>query len=178
MHVWTTIVPTDMIGRMSVATPDRRKSPLRFDSPEQEVFLNLWRTYDRLRALEDELFRTFELTPQQYNLLRLLAAANPDPVPTLVLAERLVSRAPDVTRMLDKLQQEELVSRVRPPENRRQVLISITDAGLALLEKIAGPLRDCHARQLGHLAKSDLEHLATLLRAAREPHEPPGSCWL
>ena len=60
---------------------------LRFDSPEQELFLNLWRTYDRLRMLEDELFRRFDLTPQQYNVLRLLGAVFPRSIPTLVLAE-------------------------------------------------------------------------------------------
>lgn len=150
----------------------------RFDSPEQEAFLGLWRTYDRLRAYEDELFKRFELTPQQYNVLRLLRAAAPDPVPTLTLADRLVSRAPDITRMLDKLEQAALVARVRPPENRRQVLVSITEPGTRLLDEIAGPLRECHAKQLGHLPKADLKQLAALLRAARQPHEPVDSCWM
>lgn len=150
----------------------------RFDSPEQEVFLGLWRTYDRLRAYEDELFKQFDLTPQQYNVLRLLRASAPDPVPTLTLADRLVSRAPDITRMLDKLEQAGLVSRLRPPENRRQVLVSITEAGSALLDEIAGPLRECHAKQLGHLPKAELKQLATLLRAARQPHEPADSVWM
>jgi DNA-binding MarR family transcriptional regulator len=144
----------------------------RFDSPEQEAFLNLWRTYDRLRALEDELFAGFDLTPQLYNLLRLLKAARPEPVPTLALADRLVSRAPDVTRMLDKLEARGLVSRVRSAEDRRSVLVEITDAGLALLARIAAPLRACHARQLGHLPPADLERLTELLKAARAPHEP------
>ena len=70
------------------------KPVLRFDSPEQEAFLNLWRTYDRLRALEDDLFAGYDLTPQQYNVLRLLRAEYPGTVPTLTLADRLVSRAP------------------------------------------------------------------------------------
>jgi DNA-binding MarR family transcriptional regulator len=101
-----------------------------FDSPEQEVFLNLWRTYDRLRGFEDDLFAGFDLTPQQYNALRLLRAAHADSLPTLTLAQRLVSRAPDITRMLDKLVQRRLVARERPQENRRLVRVSITDAGL------------------------------------------------
>jgi DNA-binding MarR family transcriptional regulator len=142
----------------------------RFDSPEQEAFLNLWRTYDRLRALEDELFAAFDLTPQLYNLLRLLKAARPEPVPTLALADRLVSRAPDVTRMLDKLEARGLVSRVRSAEDRRSVLVEVTDAGLALLARIAAPLRACHARQLGHLPPGELERLTELLKAARAPH--------
>ncbi len=155
-----------------------KSAPGRFDSPEQEAFLGLWRTYDRLRLYEDELFRRFDLTPQQYNVLRLLRASAPDPVPTLTLAERLVSRAPDITRMLDKLEQAGLVARVRPPENRRQVLVSITEAGSLLLDDMAGPLRECHAKQLGHLSPADLKQLAALLRAARKPHEPSESCWL
>jgi DNA-binding MarR family transcriptional regulator len=164
---------------MPTAIPVRSKrSAPHFDSPEQEVFLGLWRTYDRLRAFEEDLFRRFDLTPQQYNVLRLLRAAVPDPLPTLTLADRLVSRAPDITRMLDKLEQAGLVARVRPPENRRQVLVSITDTGLDLLDEIARPLRECHSRQLGHLPKSDLKQLAALLRAAREPHEPADSVWL
>jgi DNA-binding MarR family transcriptional regulator len=149
----------------------------RFDSPEQEVFLNLWRTYDRLRALEDELFSRFELTAQQYNLLRLLRAARPETVPTLTLASRLVSLAPDITRMLDKLEERGLIARERPKDNRRTVRIGVTPAGLKLLTEIAKPLRECHARQLGHLSPSDLERLGELLRAAREPHEDPESAW-
>jgi DNA-binding MarR family transcriptional regulator len=148
-----------------------------FDSPEQEVFLNLWRTYDRLRALEDDLFGRYDLTPQQYNALRLLRAEHPDGLPTLALASRLVSRAPDITRMLDKLEQRGLIARVRPAENRRVVRVAITDAGLALLKELSGPLRDCHARQLGHLTDEQRQKLVELLRAARAPHEEPDSAW-
>jgi DNA-binding MarR family transcriptional regulator len=158
--------------------------PPRFDSLEQEVFLNLWRTYDRLRALEDELFARYDLTPQQYNVLRLLKAQPPDPetnrpgsLRTLALAERLVSRAPDITRMLDKLAERGLVARQKPETNRREVLVCITDEGLALLRGIAGPLRECHARQLGHVPPADLKRLVALLRAARAPHEPDGGSW-
>lgn len=150
----------------------------RFDSLEQEVFLNLWRTYDRLRIQEDGLFGQFELTPQQYNVLRLLRAAQPETLPTLTLAERLVSRAPDITRMLDKLEERGLIARDRQAENRRVVRIGITDAGVSLLDEIAGPLQECHARQLGHMTASDLKQLCSFLRAAREPHEGDESSWL
>ena len=160
-----------------MATREAKAPARRFDSAEQEAFLSLWRTYDRLRALEDELFAQFELTPQQYNVLRVLRAAYPEPLPTLLVAERLVSRAPDITRMIDKLEQRELVRRDRPAHNRRTVLIAITDAGLALVETIAEPLRECHARQLGHLPRADLKQLAALLKAARAPHETDDSPW-
>jgi DNA-binding MarR family transcriptional regulator len=160
-----------------MAAPETRRAAIRrFDSPEQKAYLALWRTYDRLRMLEDELFAGFDLTAQQYNLLRLLRAAQ-KPVPTLALAERLVSRAPDITRMLDKLGERGLISRERPPENRRVVRIGITVRGRALLREIAEPLRACHSRQLGHMAASDLRKLTALLRTARAPHEPAVSPW-
>lgn len=148
-----------------------------FDSLEQEVFLNLWRTYDRLRILEDALFARFELTPQQYNLLRILRGAHPEPIPTLTLANWLVSRAPDVTRMLDKLEQRGLIARERPAGNRRVVQVAITDSATELLDAIAGPLQDCHTRQLGHMTAAELKQLRSLLAVARAPHEPEGSPW-
>src|SRR6516225_9097329 len=148
-----------------------------FDSLEQEVFLNLWRTYDRLRALEDELFGRHNLTPQQYNALRLLCSEHPNKIRTLDLAGRLVSRAPDITRLLDKLEQRGLVERDRPADNRRTVRVGITSAGIALLNELDEPLRACHARQLGHLSRKDLEELISLLRAARLPHESSSSSW-
>jgi DNA-binding MarR family transcriptional regulator len=163
---------------MPLTSPPKRISARRFDSPEQEVFLSLWRTYDRLRALEDELFDQFDLTPQQYNALRLLRGDHPDPVPTLTLADRLVSRAPDITRLLDKLERRGLIARSRKPGDRRSVLVGITAAGLTLLNEIAAPLRACHARQLGHLSPADLTKLTALLHAARKPHEPAGSAWV
>lgn len=148
-----------------------------FDSPQQEAFLNLWRTYDRLRLLEDELFSQFHLTAQQYNLLRLLRAEHPQPSPTLSLAARLVSRAPDITRMLDKLEERGWIARERPADNRRLVLVRITQSGLALLKRLDRPVRECHDRQLGHLALPDLERLITLLERARAPHEPVEGSW-
>lgn len=148
-----------------------------FDSPEQEVFLGLWRTYDRLRALEEELFGRYGLTPQQYNALRLLAAQHPEKIRTLDLGGRLVSRAPDITRLLDKLEQRGLVERDRPADNRRVVHIGITVAGLALLREMREPLRECHVRQLGHLSQKELRELSALLLAARLPHEDPESGW-
>ena len=142
------------------------RSSRRFDSLEQEVFLNLWRTYDRLRSFEDELFGRFDLTPQQYNALRLLKSERPRPLATLDLASRLVSKAPDITRLLDKLELRGLIERDRPADNRRMVRIGITEAGLALLDELSGPILACHAQQLGHLSRQQLNDLSTLLHAA------------
>ena len=148
-----------------------------FDSPEQEAFLNLWRTYDRLRAAEDELFGRYDLTPQQYNALRLLRGQHPGTLPTLDLASRLVSRAPDITRLLDKLASRGFIERVRASENRRVVQVGITEAGLSLLGELDEHVRTCHARQLGHMSRTDLRQLTALLKAARSPHEDPEGAW-
>jgi DNA-binding MarR family transcriptional regulator len=162
-----------------MTTLQKRLAPRtrRFDSLEQEVFLNLWRTYDRLRALEEELFAGHDLTPQQYNALRLLRGEHPNKIPTLDLAGRLVSRAVDITRLLDKLEERGLIERDRPAENRRVVQVGITAAGLALLDQLRDPVRECHGRQLGHMPRSQLKKLIPLLRAARLPHERPASAW-
>src|SRR5436305_9827652 len=158
---------------MTILQPRQARVGRQFDSLEQEAFLSLWRTYDRLRALEEELFGRYDLTPQQYNAMRLLSSVHPTKLHTLDLAARLVSRAPDITRLLDKLEERGLIDRDRPAENRRVVHVGITAAGIALLRTLREPLRQCHARQLGHLSAHELRDLAALLRAVRLPHEDP-----
>jgi DNA-binding MarR family transcriptional regulator len=149
----------------------------RFDSLQQEVYLHLWRAYDRLKVLEDGLFRRYGLSSQQYNVLRLLAIRAPAGLPTLELADRLISRAPDITRMLDKLEHRGLIRRTRLAANRRVVEVQISVAGQQLLAAIGPQLRDCHQEQLGHLTRDQLHQLRDLLIAARAPHEMPGSPW-
>ncbi|MBW3600738.1 MAG: MarR family transcriptional regulator [Planctomycetes bacterium] len=153
------------------------RRPPHFDSPEQEVYLNLWRTYDRLRAEEDALFGDFGLTAQQYNALRILRGEHPASLPTLALAARLVSRAPDITRLVDKLVQRGWVERRRPPGNRRVVELQITAEGLKLLRELDEPVRRCHQRQLGHLSPQQLRDLTSLLKEARRPHEADAGPW-
>src|SRR5207248_10835873 len=114
-----TIVGPIKLPRM--APTSSRRASRRFDSPQQEAYLNLWRTYDRLRMLEDELFLRHELTAQQYNALRLLRSEHPAALPTLVLAGKLVSHAPDITRLVDRLEARGLVARQRMPDKRRGV---------------------------------------------------------
>ncbi|PQO42588.1 MarR family transcriptional regulator [Blastopirellula marina] len=157
-----------------VPNPQKSRSQIdarKFDSLEQEVFLNLWRTYDRLKAFEEELFGQVGLSAQQYNTLRLLKSVYPESMPTLVLGSRLISRAPDMTRLLDKLEQRGLLQRERRPENRRVVEVTITDEGRQLLEELAPKVEACHRKQLGHLSPEALRQLASLLKEARDPHE-------
>ncbi len=160
-----------------MSSPDKPRSR-RFDSLAQEAFLNLWRTYDRLRVHEEELFGSYELTPQQYNALRLLRREHPGNIPTLALASRLVSRAPDITRLLDRLVERGLIERERRPDNRRVVRVGITSDGLELLKTMEGDIKRCHERQLGHLSQEQLQQLIAMLREARQPHEPPNSTWI
>jgi MarR family transcriptional regulator, organic hydroperoxide resistance regulator len=163
---------------MSTArTSKSNPSQGRFDSVEQAAYLNLWRTYDLLKAYEDRLFGEHDLSAQQYNTLRLLRAVHPGRVPTLELGNRLVSRAPDMTRLLDRLEARGLVDRERLSENRRVVLIGITRAGVELLDSLAGQVRECHKRQLGHMTPQEFSSLNKLLNRCREPHEPPDSHW-
>lgn len=142
-----------------------------FDSLEQEVFLNLWQTYDRLKSMEDEVFGRVGLSAQQYNALRILRSVHPNAMPTLVLGGRLISRAPDMTRLLDRLERRGLLMRERKPENRRVVEVLITEDGTKLLDEIHDAVQECHRQQLGHLNKNVLHQLADLLRQARQPHE-------
>lgn len=147
-------------------------------SSEQKVFLNLWRTYDCLKHLEDQLFSAYQLSAQQYNALKLLQAVHPGTMPTLKLGQALITRAPDMPRMLDRLERRGLISRERRPENRRVVQVTITPAGLELLNKMAPAVREMHARQLGHLSLEVQEELTHLLQQARQPHQTVQLDWL
>lgn len=172
--------PQELYNRGMTDPPENVSEPRvkrHFDSLAQEAFLSLWRTYDRLRILEDDLFQRFDITAQQYNVLRLLRGEFPERLPTLALASRLVSRAPDITRMLDKLTERELIERVRLPQNRRVVEVGITEVGLKLLKELDSAVRKCHQRQLGHLTESQLYQLIDLLHQARLPHEDQSGVW-
>ncbi|WP_404307913.1 MarR family winged helix-turn-helix transcriptional regulator [Neorhodopirellula lusitana] len=149
-----------------------------FDSPAQEVYLHLWRSYDRLRAIEDELFGRYDLSAQQYNALRLLSVAAPTGMQTMEIGRQLISRMPDMTRLLDRLQKRGLISRSRLAENRRVVEVFITEAGQQLLNKMSAAVLEMHERQLGHLSANQQKQMIKLLKAARKPHEDATCGWL
>lgn len=167
-----------MLLGMGTATKQKSPRQRRFDSPEQEVFLHLWRTYDCLKTLEDELFARYGLSAQQYNALRLLRSEHPGSMRTLVLGRRLISRAPDTTRVLDRLEKRGLIVRERRAENRRVVEVRIDDAGLELLDEMSEAVGEMHQRQLGHLSRSAQSELVKLLKKARQPHEDASCDWL
>lgn len=148
----------------------------RFDSIQQESYLSIWRTYDRLKALEDAFFAEWQITAQQYNVLRILQS-NGAPLPTLTIANKLISRAPDITRMLDRLEKQAWIVRVRSDADRRSVLVEITEKGTRLLDSMADGLTELHEKQLGHVQPDDLKKLCELLATVRAPHEPNSSLW-
>lgn len=149
----------------------------KFDSLEQEAYLQLWRTYDRLKELEDRAFERYDLSAQQYNALRILRSVRPGTMPTSAVGAKLVSRAPDMTRLLDKLEERKLIHRERRPENRRVVECGITSQGIELLDRLAAEVERCHEAQLGHLSQKSLKDLIALLKEARGPHEENADSW-
>ncbi|MCC6318114.1 MAG: MarR family transcriptional regulator [Gemmatimonadaceae bacterium] len=138
-----------------------------FGSLEEVVFLNLLRTADDLLQGEVAVLRTADLSFAQYNVLRVLRGAGKDGLPCSAIAERLVNRDPDVTRLLDRLEQRRLVERARDSADRRVVLATITRDGLQLLKDLDGPVSAVHRDQLAHLSRRQLEQLSGLLEAAR-----------
>lgn len=137
----------------------------------EQLFVNLMHAHEVLGAGVTELFRDRDLTSQQYNVLRILRGAGTGGLPTLTIRERMITRVPDITRLLDRLEKAGLVRRVRGEEDRRVVRIEITDEGLALLKEIDRPLRALHARQSSHLSDREIDTLNRLLIKLRKPHE-------
>lgn len=119
------------------------------------------------------VFGEFDISSQQYNALRLLKVVAPLPLAVSALGQRMITRSPDMTRMLDRLEQKDLIARVRRDDNRRVVEVTITPGGNKLLQQIAKPIRACHQRQFGHLSEDQLMQLIGLLRATRKPEEEP-----
>ncbi len=159
--------------RMKSAAEFPKDQLPKFDSLQQQAFLELWKTYDCLKAEEEIVFGEFDISSQQYNALRLLKVVAPTPLAVSALGQRMITRAPDMTRMLDRLEQRDLIARVRRDDNRRVVEVTITAAGSKLLQQIAKPIWACHQRQFGHLSEEQLTQLINLLRATRKPEDEP-----
>jgi len=148
------------------------KQSVPFASPAVEAYLNLMRTADRLRSAFQQLFKAHGISDPQYNVLRILRGAGPDGLPSLAVAERMVTRVPDITRLLDRLAGCELVVRERSDDDRRVVIARITTKGLGLLERLDEPLVECHARLMAHMSERELDDLNRLLVRAREGDGP------
>ena len=134
--------------------------------PEEAAFLDLQRTCDLLSRSLVQVLKTEELSPTQYNVLRILRGS-PEGLPCGEIANRMITRDPDITRLLDRLEKRGLISRWRETKDRRVVMAKITSNGLKLLSRLDDPVEEAHRRQLGHLGKDRLRALAELLTEAR-----------
>lgn len=142
-----------------------------FESLEQEATLNLLRTQDYLATEFTRLFEAHGLSGPQYNVLRILRGHGGG-VPSNVIAGQMITRMPDITRLVDRLEKAGYVERGRIPEDRRVVLVKITPAGLELLRRLDQPVLDLHKQLLAHLSAAELEQLNALLVKARKPTPP------
>jgi DNA-binding MarR family transcriptional regulator len=134
---------------------------------EEDAFLNVVQTAEALMWGVAETLKPAGLTPTQYNILRILRGAGEEGVSCKEAAERMVTKDSDVTRLLDRLEQQHLIKRARHGKDRRVVLTFITDKGLQQLEQLDEPMQELHRRQLAHLGKDRLNSLAILLELAR-----------
>lgn len=135
-------------------------------SSEETAFLDLLRTADMLSRGAVEVLKAEDLSPSQYNVLRILRGA-PEGLPCGEIASRLITRDPDVTRLLDRMEKRGLISRARESRDRRMVLARLTAAGLKLVDRLDKPVQKMHRKRLGHLGKERLRALRDLLSAAR-----------
>lgn len=143
-----------------------KKKP--FDVPEEEAFLNIFRTSSQLSCQTNRFLRAYGLTEPQYNALRIVRGHGSEGVPSQTIGEQLIAQVPDITRLVDRLCAAGLVDRARIASDRRVVMVRITRAGQDLLGRIDRPILDLHREQLGHLSRSELKELNRLLCKARQ----------
>jgi DNA-binding MarR family transcriptional regulator len=134
-----------------------------FIQKEEEVYLNLVRTCELINQQLAELFRSFGISPAQYNVLRILRGAGAAGLHCTEVGRRMISHDPDITRLFDRLESAGLVRRGRSAADRRLVVGFITEAGLEVLAKIDQPLFALHQRQFACLNSGQMDQLIELL---------------
>ena len=144
------------------------KQKVPFSSREQEAYLSLLRTTDALQSSVEARLKEFGLTGTQYNALRILRGAGAEGLPCSEVGERMITRDPDITRLLDRLQKRGLVERIRCKRDRRVVYGKITAAGLKLLRELDEPLEKHGREMLRHVGQAKLKQLIELLEKVRD----------
>jgi DNA-binding MarR family transcriptional regulator len=139
-----------------------------FESLEQEAVLNVLRTADVLLQRIAAVLKPFKLSHSQYNVLRILRGAGPEGLACREISERMISRDPDITRLLDRLEARGLLTRTRDQKDRRVIMAHITPEGLRLLEALDQPIAEVDRQPLEHLGEQRLRTLIRLLEVARE----------
>jgi DNA-binding MarR family transcriptional regulator len=143
-----------------------------FGSPAEEAYLGILRTADLLLRDFEGFFRGHGLTEPRYNALRILRGAGKEGLPCLEVGARMVTRAPDVSRLLDGLEREGLVERRRDGPDRRVVRVRATAKALRLLAAMDPGLRALHRRQFAHMDESELRTLGRILDKTRGGQGP------
>lgn len=138
-----------------------------FSSIEEEILLRLIRTGDRLQYEINQMLKKKKLTITQYNALRILRGAGDAGLPCHDIGERMITKVPDVTRLLDRLEDNGLVTRTRQTDDRRVVRARISPAGMSLLQGLDEPMRQFHIQQVTGLDRAKLSQLNDLLRSIR-----------
>lgn len=139
-----------------------------FSSLHQEAFLNVARTEAVLRDGLDRVLGPRGLSPTQYNVLRMLRGAGAEGLCRNEIRDRLITRMPDVSRLLDRMEAAGLVHRVRSATDRRLVNTTLTESGRRLVDGLDAEVAAAHERQLGHLNAEQLKTLIELLSLARD----------
>lgn len=142
-----------------------------FSPPEAEPFLTLARAWDVVAERATVPIRAAGLSVPQYNVLRILRGAEPEGLQTYQVAERMVTRAPNITRLVDKLEGNALLTRTRSTEDRRVVRLRITTLGLQLVDRLDGPVGTSVKDAMRGLNAVELDELRRLLDRLREPLE-------
>ena len=137
---------------------------------EESAYLELLRTSDMLSRNLAPVLKGEDLSSTQYNVLRILRGAS-EGLACGEIAARMITRDPDVTRLLDRMEKRDLISRCRETKDRRVVQARITPEGLKTLERLDAPVLAAHYGQLGHMNAEQLRTLTQLLRSAREAAE-------
>jgi len=140
---------------------------------EEQVYIEMLRTAQSIGRWVAEEFKANGLTQSQYNVLRILRGARPEPLSSKVIAERMIHDDPDLTRLLDRLEAAGLVDKERSTRDRRVIEVRITRAGLDLLETTTAPMRARLRAGFGGLDARRLEQLAGLLRQVRQANPKP-----
>ena len=157
----------DMMRHSVLQTELRKNRP--FDTAEEEALLNLVRTAEVAAVPFERLFGEQGISGPQYNVLRILRGQGGRGLPCHEISAQMVSRMPDMTRLVDRLEGAGFVQRCRTSDDRRVVLICITEEGLALLKRLDTPLRALHKQVVGHMTRTELAELSRLLVKARMP---------
>lgn len=135
---------------------------------EDQLFVAILKAADSLSQEADQLIKAAGLTGAQYNVLRILRGAEPEGLPCSGIGERMISRDPDMTRLLDRMEKHNLITRERQKADRRVVKTRITAEGLKVLKRLDQPVHDLHEKQFRHLSLARLKQLAELLGEVEE----------